>query len=122
MPWKLFDELYTAHLKRKAIERVNRMREIMITGIWGNSNYDPQKKGEESPRTAALKHIEQQFEEAVMKIRGVATEYDGFDKENPFFAAMKVPEIELPPNAEEIAWQREQMARAAYSDKGMDQV
>lgn len=107
-PWQLFEAMYEAHSKRKAIEKITRLKEAMITGVWANSNYDAAKKGQESPRSRILADIDERFDKAIAMIDGkTEDEYSGFDREDPFFSAMDVPQISYGEDGPEIAAKRE---------------
>jgi hypothetical protein len=93
MYWKLFEELYDAHAKRKAVERCYRLRDAMIGGVWGNSNYDPQKEGSEGARKELLAEIEDNFSRAIREIVTGEKQEDDIPWESPFFAAMKSPRM-----------------------------
>lgn len=97
MPWKLFEALYESHAKRKAVDRCINLKEAIVGGLWSNSNYDPEKKGAQSPREQALKDVEDRFATAIAKIRGHKDEAeyrDGIDQADPFFSAMRVPKMD----------------------------
>ena len=88
MPWRLFEELYKAHAKRKSIESAEATRNAMIGGLWANSNFDDDK----GTRDKAIRDINQSFYDTITSIyNGDAEEIDL--KEDPFFAAMKLPDI-----------------------------
>lgn len=88
MHWRLFEELYSAFARRKAIERVMSLKEAMVSGVWGNSNYD-----DKDTRLKLLKEIDDSFRRAMDRINGLTVEEE-IDPADPFFAAMKVPEID----------------------------
>lgn len=86
-PWRRFEEFFTAYAKRQALERVHGIKEAMVSGVWANSNYD-----EDNARADLLRKIDQFVEQATWAI------YSGIDEEeldmnDPFLAAMKVPEV-----------------------------
>ena len=92
-PWRKFEVFYDSHSKRLAAERVIELKHAMITGVWGNSNYDDGKDS----RTELLRSIDDFAEKAINQI--YASEPSGeyveeVDMNNPFFAAMKVPKLE----------------------------
>lgn len=87
----------------------------MISGIWANTNYDAQKKGDQSPRDQMLKEIEDKFNSVIDRIWGRKPEMkDEIDMDDPFFAAMKVPDIDFGEDAEEIAKKRELQESLGY--------
>jgi hypothetical protein len=86
--------MFEAHAKRKAIAQLIEVKNMMIAGVWGNSNYDPQEEGKEGSRTGMLQQIEDGFNRAVVEIRtGVKPEDNEIDWTDPFFAAIKSPRI-----------------------------
>ena len=89
MHWKLFDQLFKAFSRRKAAERVTRLKESMISGVWGNSNYD-----DKDARTKILREIDRTFSSAIAGIYGAAAADAEIDPDDPFFSAMKVPEMD----------------------------
>jgi hypothetical protein len=91
MPWQLVEELWERHARRKAAEDIRSLRNAMIGGLWGNSNYDPQKEGAEAPRTKALREMNERFDEAIAVVLGHRQPVEVDLKNDPFFAAMKLP-------------------------------
>lgn len=85
--WKKFEKLYEAHLKRRALEEAFAVKLAMISGLWGNSNFDDDK----NTRQKALLEIDESYHNAVLEVYNgkVADEIDF--KTDPFFAAMKLP-------------------------------
>jgi hypothetical protein len=77
--------MFEAHAKRTAVKHVREMKNAMISGIWGNSDIED-KKG-------SIARVEDFARSAIAEIYGT-TQVDDVDFENdPFFKAMKVPEI-----------------------------
>lgn len=93
MPWQKFEALYEAHSKRLAVEGVTLVRNSQISGVFANTNLDPQKEGQESPRQKVLKDIQETYQKAVKIIYNQYSEKDSseIDWDDPFFKAMKVP-------------------------------
>lgn len=86
--------MFEAHAKRKAIAQLIEVKNMMIAGVWGNSNYDPQEEGKEGARGGMLQEIEDGFHRACMEIRtGVKTQEEEIDWTDPFFAAIKSPRL-----------------------------
>ncbi len=88
--------MFEAHAKRQAVERMHLIKNAIVSGLWGNSNYDD----ENNTREKALSEIDTNFEQAMAAV------YEGADKEidkdDPFFGAMKVPEIDQRLTEEQI--------------------
>jgi hypothetical protein len=84
--WKKFETLYKAFIKRKAVEDASKVRNAMIAGLWGNSNFDDDK----NTRQKALTDIEESFQRAVNYIYNETTEDDEHKEmmKDPFFAAI----------------------------------
>lgn len=85
--------MYMAFVRREAVESAARTRDAMITGVWSNQSFDAT---EEDPnrRSNVLKEIESQFADVIDIIYGVKEPEKEADlKNDPFFAAMKVPEL-----------------------------
>jgi len=95
MHWKLFERLFEAHAKRKAIDKCEGIKQAMIAGVWGNSNYDSQEEGKEAARPKLLDEIEEGFKRAVFAIRsgGERDKREDIDWTDPFFASIKAPRI-----------------------------
>ena len=68
----------------------------MIAGIYGNMNYD----GEKVDRREMVQSLDDSMEEALAAVYGGGKpredEFVSVDDENPFFAKIKLPEIEQP--------------------------
>lgn len=95
MHWKLFESLFMAHGRRKAVERCMQLKAAMYSGVWGNSNYDAKEKGGAAPRDAILRQIDNTFDTAIQQIRGGESELKtDIEEDDPFFAAAKVPKID----------------------------
>ena len=100
MHWKLFESMYEAFAKRKAIEQCLAVKNAMLAGVWGNTNFDPQKEGEPGARPEMLEEIEAGYLRAVTEIRlgpveaEKAKKKDDIDWTDPFFAAIKAPRID----------------------------
>ena len=82
--------MWEAYSKRKALKQVAGLRSSMIAGVWGNSNYDDEKNS----RKKILDQIDSFYQQALMEIYGEPEEEIDFD-ENPFFAAMQKPHLEM---------------------------
>ncbi len=89
------------------------VKDAIVAGIWGNSNYDPQKEGQEGARKQILEHIEEQFQNAIHEIYTGEriSDNDEIDWDDPFFAASKAPRISQPPGATKIEEQKAEEAR-----------
>lgn len=87
--WKKFEKLYEAHLKRKAVESAEATKNAMVSGLWGNSNFDDDK----NTRKKALIEIENSYNEAVLNVYNKKKQVEIDFKEDPFFAAMKIPDV-----------------------------
>jgi len=86
-PWRRFEEFFSAHAKRMAMERVHGIKEAMTGGVWANSNYD-----EDNVRADLLRKIDMFVEQATHAIYSEDDEEE-LDMNDPFLAAMKVPEV-----------------------------
>ncbi len=90
-PWLRFEEMFDAHAKRLAVERVIELKNAMVSGVWANSNYDDG----ENTRANLLARIDDFSESAIAGIYGQSSEEEyKDDMESPFFKAMKVPKID----------------------------
>lgn len=58
--WKKFEVMFEAFMKRRALEEAREIKNSMISGLWGNPNYD-----EKQYREKALKDIENNYQEAI---------------------------------------------------------
>lgn len=92
MPWQKFEALYAAHIRRDSVKNLTDIRNAQISGLWANTNLDPQKEGE-NPRGKILKDVYDNYLESIKKV------YNQYDEkresdinwDDPFFKAMKVP-------------------------------
>jgi hypothetical protein len=81
--------------KRKRIERLEARRNAMLSGVYANSNYDPQKQGQQGARREILEQIEQDFGEEARRILEGTTlakeeaEIDRKMDEDPFFKSAR---------------------------------
>lgn len=86
-PWRRFEELYDAHAKRMALQRVTELKNAMIAGAWSNSNYD-----DENAREKLLNRIDEFYDHAQKMIyEDPDLHEEKIDENDPFFAAMKRP-------------------------------
>ena len=86
-PWQKFEALYEAHVKREQTDKAANERLAYITGIIANTNLDDGKQS----KTRALESIDINYQDMVKSIYNVI-EKDIVDlKNDPFFAAMKIP-------------------------------
>lgn len=53
------------HDRRRRIEALERSHNAKISGIYANSNYDPQKQGQEAPRAELLRALNEEFQEQI---------------------------------------------------------
>jgi len=93
MPWQKFEALYQAHIRREAVEEITNVRNAQISGLWANTNLDPQKEGE-NPRGKLLQDVYQSYVDSVKRVYNQYEEKEDSDYINwddPFFKAMKVP-------------------------------
>jgi len=82
-------------VRRKTVDRLNAIRDSMIAGVWGNSNYDAQEEGKEGPRREILARIDEQFQETIEEVYTgkKVKKADDIDWTDPFFKAIKSPRI-----------------------------
>jgi hypothetical protein len=92
MYWERFDELFGAFSRRQAVDDLRTMRDAIITGIWGNSNYDGDGKSP-SQRPKLLEHIHEWYYNGVAEIYGDEPEEFEIDQDDPFFKAMQLPGV-----------------------------
>lgn len=79
--------MYEAHVKREQTDKAANERLAYITGIIANTNLDDGKQS----KTRALESIDINYQDMVKSIYNVI-EKDIVDlKNDPFFAAMKIP-------------------------------
>lgn len=86
-----FQTFYSAFVKRKAAEELEKYKMAMTTGAWANTNMDPHKEGEEGSRPKFIEHLEDEVNNKIATIYGMAPpkeeEYE-IDPNAPFWAAM----------------------------------
>jgi hypothetical protein len=58
--WRTFEVMFEAFMKRKAVSEAREIKNSMISGLWGNANYD-----EKNYREKALKDIEENYQNAI---------------------------------------------------------
>lgn len=95
-PAERFEVFYEAFGKRKVIQSLERRKLAMIGGMHGNSNLS----GEDLAK--AVHAIEESFDDAIASVYGSFDddEVEAALKDNPFFSAMKLPEIETTTHTE----------------------
>lgn len=87
-----------------ALDRLRAVTNANITGILANPNLDDgdPEKGKESSKSVVLQQIEEDYRINSMRIMGQEPpksetepepEFIAYDPENPFFAAINVPEV-----------------------------
>jgi hypothetical protein len=82
--------MYEAHVRREAVMELRHRRDSIVGGAWANPNFD----GEGGDRRQFLETIDEMFENSVSRIYGFAQPEDEVDfATDPFFAAMKLPEL-----------------------------
>jgi hypothetical protein len=94
--------MYAAMVKRQAAEEITRRKLMLVSALYANTNYDEK----EARRNEVLREIEQSFDEAVDVLYGGGP-VEEETKGNPFFDAMKLPEVpQLPtgPTEETRGW------------------
>ncbi len=88
--------MYTAFLKREIVEELKQRKLMLISALYANSAMSESDEGTKA-RDAAIVNLEERFQENVESIyktvAEVKAEQDAI-KEDPFFAAMKVPQID----------------------------
>ena len=84
--------MYLAFVRRKAVEEVTTRKISMVSALYANTNYDS-SEGREA-RTQFIQAIEDNCSSTILRIYGTdkATDIYKIDKDDPFFAAMKLPE------------------------------
>lgn len=81
--------MYAAWSRRRLIESLERRKNMMVSALWANSNYDGDGKGS-NPRTEAIEEIDRNYEQAIALINAGPQEQEPEDDaDNPFFAAAK---------------------------------
>jgi hypothetical protein len=86
-----FQTLYAAFVKRKAAEELEKQKLALMTGIWGNSNYDPQKEGEEGARPKFIEALESDVNKKIAILYGMAPPQEEefeINPNDPFWSAM----------------------------------
>jgi hypothetical protein len=94
-PYKRFEAFYEAHLKRKAVDKLDAAKNALVSGLWSNPNLDDGK----NTRQNILRQIEESFKDAIDSVYNKKEEPDIDFKKDPFFAAMKLPDLD--PSSEE---------------------
>lgn len=89
MEWdaRRFQTFYGAFVKRKAAEELEKHRLAMISGIWGNTNFDEEQG---TARQKFVEALQESVDDKIATIYGMAPKSDDFeiDEKNPFWAAM----------------------------------
>lgn len=75
--------MFESFMKRKAVDEAREVKNAMISGLWGNSNYDDKQ----NTRSKALKDIENNYQEAINIIYNGVESYE-IDMDQPFWSAM----------------------------------
>lgn len=90
MYWKLFEEMYDAFALRQATEDLMEVRNAMLAGMYANPNLDDTRERRDIRRNA-VDSLFKSFDEQVQQMRDPQPDFKLAD--NPFTAAMKVPEF-----------------------------
>jgi len=110
--------LYAAHVKREAVLEMRARRDAIVSGAWGNSNLDQ----EEGQRMKLISAIDDAYEDAVMTIYGgVPAEREVDLKEDPFFSAMKLPELEAPGDEVDVQFGKDMTLAELLKNVEVDQ-
>lgn len=88
--------MFESHARRQATERTLATKDAIVSGIWANTNLD-----HENQRKSVLEDIDRGFDLAIKSIYGEKVEEE-IDMNNPFFAAMQVPEIDQEITTQEV--------------------
>lgn len=81
--------MYEAFSKRKLVESLERRKLAIIAGMHGNMNFS----GKDLSK--AVDDIEGNFQQAIATIYGKPKEKEEPLEANPFFAAMKLPKVDV---------------------------
>jgi hypothetical protein len=80
--------MFIAYAQRTAAQRVNEIKNAMVSGIWANTDFN-----EGNERSSALEKVEEFAANAIDSIYGDRHDEVEIDMDAPFFQAMKVPEV-----------------------------
>lgn len=86
-PWKKFEALYEAHIKREQSQRALSERNAWITGLLANTNLDDGK----STKKNMLDNIDNTYENTLKSIYNIEDDNEIDFKNDPFFKAIKSP-------------------------------
>jgi hypothetical protein len=84
-PAAKFELMYDAHVRRCTARDLESRRLATVSGVMGNSNFEG---GEE-----AMTRIEEDFDDIIASVYGVKKADDWNFADDPFFAAMKLPDV-----------------------------
>jgi sugar phosphate isomerase/epimerase len=91
-PWLRLERFYAAFVFREALDRLERQKDLIISALHANSVYDEHK---EARRDEAVRNVEEQFADMARYLKRQAKGMpeaepdDGYDEDNPFWAAAK---------------------------------
>jgi hypothetical protein len=75
-------------MERSLVEALEARKNAIIAALWANSNYDGEGEGKPSPRPQAIEQIEENYANAVQKIRrGRVEPEEDMRDDYGFFAA-----------------------------------
>lgn len=102
-PWKRFEVMYEAFMKRSLLDSLDRRKDAMIAALWANSGFEGNEGAKN--RSQIIEDIETQYDEAVRKIQIGIPEEEQEEKiaeDNPFFRPVKraMAKLETPRNDE----------------------
>lgn len=84
-PWKKFEALYDAFVKREQADRALSERNAYITGILANTNLDDGKQ----TKATMLRNIDSDYQNNLLNIYNIIEVEDEMD--SPLFKAIKLP-------------------------------
>lgn len=93
-PWKKFEALYEAHIKRESSKTALLERNAYITGLLANTNLDDNK----NTKRNMLENVDTDYENKLRSIYNVISKEIDL-KDDPFFAAIKIPRYDAPEEA-----------------------
>lgn len=80
------------HMRRKLARSLEERKNLLVASLYANSNYDGEGSNQ---RHSIISQWENQHEEAVRMIYSGESFEEEIPEDNPFFAAMKVPKLEI---------------------------
>ena len=108
-PWKKFEALYEAFMKREQAVKILDERNAYISGLLANTNLDDGKQ----TKKRMLENVDIDYQNTLRSIYNINIEDNIEFDQDPFFKAMRIPgiepESEVPPVPDRTIYNLEEL-------------